>query len=143
MEHIKKTCLLLALLTVPLVVGSIASARPNDELPPITRHVPRHPESILDGCGVDARRLIWERLDEAISIGAPAYNDGDFEGCYRTYEAAARRLESDLPASCQGPVRALGEGRAIARQESTSAARAWAMRDAFDGLLIVVDRTTR
>jgi hypothetical protein len=84
---------------------------------------------------------IADVLASAIEEGAPQYNGGNFAGCYETYVGAALNLERRLPKTCAGPVRALADGRATARGFDQVSEQAWAMRDAFDGLLEVVARS--
>ena len=127
---------LLAIVVAGLVFAAAAHAQRS--LPPVTRHIPRHAAAILDGCTAAQRRMITIRIGAAIDIGAPAYNDGDYLACYRTYESTARAIEAALPNACGGPGRALRVGRATAAAATSDSARAWAMRDAFDGLLIVL-----
>ncbi len=115
-------------------------ARAEPELPAISRHVPRHPDALLTGCTTADRLLVERRITTAIGVGAPQYNDGDFLGCYQTYERAARMLEMELPGVCAGPIRALREGRQVALAGPSPAHQAWAMRDTFDGLLLLLDR---
>ena len=62
-------------------------------------------------------------------------------GCYETYDTHARDLEKTLPVACRGPSEALAGGRRSAAAKDSANARAWAMRDAFDGLLEVIDRS--
>jgi hypothetical protein len=109
-------------------------------LPAVQRNVPHHPMSILAGCSNDARRLILKTIGEAIEVGAPLYNQGNFPACFHIYEGAAVDLERKLPASCRGPARALGDGRKRAASLSSPSDQAWAMRDAFDGVLEVIAR---
>ncbi len=109
-------------------------------LPPPNRDVPVHDVKLLDGCSTTDLKMVQKRIDDAIDVGAPAYNGGDFLGCFVTYDDAAKEIEKRLPSSCRGPQRALEDGRKKARAKTTSADQAWAMRDAFDGLLDVIDR---
>jgi serine protease Do len=131
--------LLSAIVLCAIVLGTLApAALAQRTAPPVVRHVPRHPSSLLDGCTPEQRSMIVTRISAAIDVGAPAYNDGDYLGCYRTYESTARAIEAALPNACSGPTRALREGRATALAATTDSARAWAMRDAFDGLIMVL-----
>jgi hypothetical protein len=124
-----------------LALASLARAEPpRTALPPVVRRVPQHPPSLLAGCTGADLVTIYERIGAAIEVGAPTYNSGDFDGCYRIYERTAREIETALPPQCAGPTRALVEGRRRARGLATADARAWAMRDAFDGLLDVLER---
>ena len=84
--------------------------------------------------------MIFERIARAIEVGAPTYNRGDVRGCYEIYERTARAIEAALPSRCPGPAQALREGRDRAARAPSDDASAWAMRDAFDGLLIVIER---
>jgi hypothetical protein len=96
--------------------------------------------SILDGCTPSDLQTIGEGIDGAISIGAPLYNAGNFAGCYHLYEGTAADLERRLPSTCAGPSRALEAGRTRAASLSEPSDQAWAMRDAFDGLVDVLER---
>jgi len=110
------------------------------DLPPVTRHVPNHPLSILDGCSDGDVDTLMNGIEDAIDIGAPLYNGGNFAGCYHLYDGAAGDLERKLPPACAGPVQALENGRQRASSLTDAASQAWAMRDAFDGLIHVVER---
>ena len=113
---------------------------PGPKLPAVKRQVPVHPMSLLDGCSKGDLDAVEDRIDGAVHVGAPLYNDGDFEGCYHAYESTAQTIEKNLPKSCKGPATALKAGRDRASKLTTPAEQAWAMRDAFDGLLDVIDR---
>lgn len=127
-----------------LVVGlrraSSGSAARGTSLPPVARHVPEHSAALLDGCSTGDVDLIVDGIGSAIDVGAPLYNAGDFAGCYHLYDGAAADLERRLSPTCPGPVQALVTGQARAAKLSTPSAQAWAMRDAFDGLLAVTQR---
>lgn len=102
--------------------------------------VPHHPLSILDGCSQDAQKLVVKMLGESIEVGAPLYNQGNADACYHVYDGAASDLERKLPPSCKGPVKALADAQKRAGAMSDPTNQAWAMRDAFDGLLEVIAR---
>jgi hypothetical protein len=105
------------------------------------RNVPIHPARFLEGCGAEDLDAIEESLNASIAHGAPLFNDGDAAACVVEYVHDAQKLESTLPASCSGPRAALAEGRAAATKVEPASAAAWAMRDAFDGLLEVIERS--
>ena len=109
--------------------------------PPIERNVPVFPGRFLEGCSASDLETIERVLSGTIGKGAPLYNDGDIVGCAAEYERGARELETALPQACAGPVRALAESRAAAAKLVLPAGRAWALRDAFDGLIEVLDRS--
>jgi serine protease Do len=102
------------------------------------RQVPEHELAILEGCGRDALDQAVEEITNAIRAGAPVYNQGNHEACFRIYEGAAVRLEREL--ECPGLRDALGQGLLRAGTMQDFTAKAWAMRDAFDGVLDVITR---
>ncbi len=109
-------------------------------VPKVERKIPHHPLSTLDGCSQDAQKVIVAMLGDAIEAGAPLYNAGKASGCYHVYDGAASDLARKLPASCKGPVHVLADAQKRAAALGDPGAQAWAMRDAFDGLLDVVAR---
>ena len=126
--------------TVPVVIAQDEDDKVEPELPAIKRSVPIFEVRVLDGCTKQDLDTVETRISTAIETGAPLYNDGDFDGCFTTYESTAREIEHDVGKTCKGPASALKTGREQAMKRTTSAERAWAMRDAFDGLLDVIDR---
>jgi hypothetical protein len=109
-------------------------------LPPIVRKIPVFPARFLEGCSSVDLDTIERGLASAIARGAPLYNEGDSTQCALIYDEAALSLETALPAACGGPAHALSEGRTLASKLTSSHARAWALRDSFDGLIEVLDR---
>lgn len=103
------------------------------------RHVPQHPLALLDACPLQQLRTIVGDIDAAIKVGAPLYNDGNFEACYRIYESTALDMANKVDA-CEGPKRALLDGIKAADGLDAWTDKAWAMRDAFDGVLAVATR---
>jgi S1-C subfamily serine protease len=106
------------------------------------REVPNHPVSLLDGSNPTGLEAASEAIAAAIRLGAPAYNEGDIETCYRVYVDAARKLIEGRR-DCPGVQAALRAGLARAESLTQVDHRAWAMRDAFDGLLSVIERFMR
>lgn len=104
------------------------------------REVPDHPLSLLDGCPLAAQEVLFQQIDSAIGIGAPLYNEGNYEACFRVYAAVALQFEADDAPECRGPRDALLAGLARAEETEGWSAKAWAMRDAFDGLIDVILR---
>jgi hypothetical protein len=119
-----------------------ASATTTAELPAVTRHVPHHPLSLLAGCSPGDLQTVTDGIGDAIDVGAPLYNAGNFAGCYHLYDGTASDLERKLPATCPGPSKALEDGRRRAASLPDAGSQAWAMRDAFDGLLELVQRAS-
>ncbi len=130
-----------AAFAVGLVMGfrraSHAAPSRGAALPPVERHVPDHDASVLDGCSDDDVQLLVGEIGSAIDVGAPLYNAGDFAGCYHMYDGTASDLGRKLSRTCAGPKKALAAGQARASKLASPSAQAWAMRDAFDGLLAV------
>jgi len=104
------------------------------------RNVPSHDLNLLAGCAPDQLKAIQSGIDEAIKVGAPLYNEGNHEACYRIYAATALDINRKLE-SCNGPKRALLDGVERADKIVGWSDKAWAMRDAFDGVLEVIARS--
>jgi hypothetical protein len=92
------------------------------------------PVSVYDGCKADQIGEIVKAIEEAIDVGAPLYNKGEIEACFRIYEGTATKIERDAP--CKGVATTFGDGLLKASALTDYKAKAWAMRDTFDGLLI-------
>ena len=105
----------------------------------IVRDVPRHAVQLLDDCARDQIKVIYTGVAQAISLGAPLYNQGNHEACYKIYEGATLELEKSLQ-GCAGVKQALADGRTRARSMASWTEKAWAMRDAFDGLIAVIEK---
>jgi hypothetical protein len=99
----------------------------------IVRRVPVHELSVFDGCKFDDIEDLVHQIGEAIENGAPLYNDGKHEACFRIYEGTAVKYEHD--AACAGIRTAFGDGLLRATGMTTYKEKAWAIRDTFDGLL--------
>ena len=109
--------------------------------PPIERKIPVFPARFLEGCSPHDLDVIEHAVSAAIARGSPLYNEGEVAACSEVYETAAGDLVAALPARCHGPIQALGDGRTAASRLVLPSARAWAMRDAFDGLVEAMDRS--
>jgi serine protease Do len=115
-----------------------APATEDGDLSP-PRDVPVHPLTVFADCPDDQLGFAVGSLANAIELGAPRYNQGDHVGCYRIYLGTATDLVSTLP-GCAGVRAALVAGIVRASVLQTYTERAWAMRDAFDGLLEAYQR---
>lgn len=125
---------------VPLAVFAQVTGRPASSLPHVERNVPHHDVKLLSGCTDQDLERAARIMAEAIEVGAPVYNERHFAACYHIYEGAALDIEKRLPAACPGPKRAMHDGRTRAQKLDEPAAQAWALRDAFDGLMEVMVR---
>jgi serine protease Do len=103
--------------------------------PAPVRAVPNHPVELLAGCSDKQVGDVINAISDAIDIGAPLYNRGDIEACFRIYEGTSSKLERDPP--CIGIGKAFGDGLLRASTLATYKEKAWALRDTFDGLVKV------
>ena len=104
----------------------------------VPRHIPNHEITVFDGCKPEDIEDIVNQILEAIETGAPLYNQGNHEACFRIYEGTAVKFEHD--AACAGVRSAFGDGLLRASGLNTYTEKAWAMRDTFDGLIDVARR---
>jgi S1-C subfamily serine protease len=104
----------------------------------ITRKVPLHELTVFDGCKLDDIEDLVRQIGEAIENGAPLYNEGKHEACFRIYEGTSVKLEHD--GACPGMRHAFGDGLLRAGELASFKEKAWALRDAFDGLLNAAQR---
>ncbi len=130
----------------PMSLEEFAAATPLGPPAPdaevtITRQVPIHDLAVLDGCDAAQMAEVAQGISEAISVGAPLYNAGNHEACFRVYEGTSMRLEQG--AACAGVRAAFTSGLTRAATLTTFKEKAWALRDTFDGLLDVILRKAR
>lgn len=104
----------------------------------IVREVPSHPLVIFDGCDDASITEAVGAIHDAIELGAPLYNQGNHEACFRIYEGASSKLERE--SSCRGVREAFGAGLLRASTLDNATLRAWALRDTFDGIVDVALR---
>lgn len=121
---------------LPLTALSTATRKPP------RREVPEHPLTLLQGSAVSGLEVTTDTIADAIRIGAPAYNEGDIAKCYAVYADTAKKL-IDTRDDCPGVQTALRAGLRRAAQLQEIDHQAWAMRDAFDGLLVVIEKYLR
>jgi len=114
---------------------------PDDDGIVIHRDVPMHAVSVLDGCTQKDIEDVVASISQAIESGVPLYNTKTkqgYEACFRIYEGTALRYEKD--AACRGVRTAFGDGLLRASSLASYKEKAWAMLDAFDGLINVAGR---
>ncbi len=104
----------------------------------IERRVPDHQISLFTGCKPEQIAGMMLAIEEAIEVGAPLYNKGEIEACFRIYEGTAVKFERD--SKCAGIRTAFADGLSRAKSLDTYKEKAWAMRDTFDGLLKVAQK---
>ncbi len=103
------------------------------------RRIPNHPLSVLDGCTPDQLAEVYRAISEAVNIGAPVYNRREYEACFVIYRKVGEKFEGDRT-YCKGVRDAFGQGLLRAETLDAFSDKAWAMRDAFDGLIAVIER---
>ncbi len=104
----------------------------------ILRKVPRHELTIFAGCSDKQIAETIESISQAIELGAPLYNQGNHEACYRIYEGTSMKYERE--STCKGVRDAFGAGLLRSSTMESFTEKAWALRDMFDGLLDVAVR---
>jgi hypothetical protein len=80
-------------------------------------------------------------IEEAISVGAPTYNDGNHIGCYRVYEGASYKILYKYGALCNEVSDILKTALRKSYEAYTISEKAWIIRAAFDKILGVPTRT--
>jgi serine/threonine-protein kinase len=82
---------------------------------------------------------IAERIGRAIRVGAPAYNAGRADLCYRVYRETAQDIVHELERDPSGEALARWLASAIARaaERKNPSDAAWTLRHAFDALLAI------
>jgi hypothetical protein len=80
-------------------------------------------------------------IEDAISIGAPTYNQGNHLGCYKIYEGAAYKIIHLHGAKCKDITMLLNYALDKSHESYTDTEKAWIMRLAFDKILGVPTQT--
>ena len=87
-------------------------------------------------CGKGPVRDIVLRIQAAISVGAPTYNQGDHQGCFDIYRQKASELAAQH-SSCTALAGFLREGVARSNSQKSATDSAWSMHYTFDAILVV------
>ena len=80
-------------------------------------------------------------ISEAISLGAPIYNEGLHMACYRVYEWAAYKILYEYAKPCKGVESILKTALDQSHGDYSDTEKAWLMRQAFDKILGVPTQT--
>ena len=83
----------------------------------------------------DAKTQVNVIIDEAISVGAPTYNQGNYVGCYRIYEGASYKIIYLYGSKCKEERKILKEALEKSYGDYSFSEKAWIMRMAFDRIL--------
>ena len=95
--------------------------------------------TLLEGCSGGDVEHVYKTIVDAIGIGAPLFNSGDHEGCFKVYEKTALELVAKLDA-CPGIEETLLTGVALSGKDPTFTAKAWTMRRTFDRILKAIQK---
>jgi hypothetical protein len=79
-----------------------------------------------------------QRISQAISVGAPAYNAGDIQRCATLYVEAAKEIAPLVPSSLRAKLLREVDEDEIADRENNETkydAKAWALRRVFDSIM--------
>lgn len=77
-----------------------------------------------------------QRISQAISIGAPAYNAGDIKKCANVYQDTAKEIAPLLPPTFQTKLlQEVEEGNNESNTSTDYNAKAWALRKVFDSIV--------
>ena len=80
-------------------------------------------------------------INDAISLGAPIYNEGMHMACYRIYEWAAYKILYEYGKDCRDVEKILKSAIDKSHGDYSDTEKAWMMRVAFDKVLGVPTRT--
>ena len=86
---------------------------------------------VYAACTPDQIDDISKDIAQAIDLGAPLYNAGNIEACFRIYEGLATKIEHD--SACKGARRVFGDVLLQSQSSQSFAEKAWFMRYTFDG----------
>lgn len=92
------------------------------------------PEPEADPPPADPLAAAQALIGRAISIGAPAYNTGDRQGCYDVYACTARAVLATVEGLPEPAAARLRDALAACAGLADPDAQAWAMRHAFDAV---------
>lgn len=81
-------------------------------------------------------------INEAISLGAPIYNEGLHMACYRIYEWAGYKILYLYGKDCPGMEKTLRTAIERSHGDLSDTEKAWLMRMAFDKILGVPTQTS-
>lgn len=124
--------------TAPVPFAAFAQAI--EAARPPAHAAPHHELSILAGCTDNDLRVLRAHLELAIAGASSTFAQGNYVLTYHLVEAASIEAERRLGLACAGPRRTLAEARHDAERLSNPKAQAIGMREAFGGVLDVVER---
>lgn len=104
---------------------------------------PAHTTAATDSLPVSCSKSdeIEKIITEAISLGAPIYNEGLHLACYRIYEWAAYKIIYVYGTPCKNVERILKKAIENSHGDFSDTEKAWLMRAAFDKILGVPTKT--
>jgi hypothetical protein len=96
-------------------------------------------DSLPMTCGKSAE--IERIISEAISLGAPIYNEGMHMACYRIYEWAGYKILYEYGKECPEVEKVLKSAIEKSHGDLSDTEKAWLMRMAFDKIMGVPTKT--
>jgi hypothetical protein len=120
--------LILLLILTTTTFSSLAQTSPNKKSDSLKYNCPNTPE-------------IEKIIAEAISLGAPIYNEGLHLACYRIYEWASYKIVYEYPKSCPLAANLLKLAIEKSHGDLSDTEKAWLMRAAFDKIVGVPTET--
>ena len=100
---------------------------------------PCHEVSALDACTPQQVAGVYQAIQQAITLGAPAYDQGHHEACFNIYRDVAVKFEADKQ-MCKFVRDAFGQGLLKSETRGDFKDKAWDLRDTFDGISDVIRR---
>jgi hypothetical protein len=101
---------------------------------PITAKYPGEDGSVNEST-CNKIEAVEQIISDAISIGAPTYNQGNHIGCYRIYEGAAYKILYKYGSKCKDIKNTLEVALEKSYGDYDASEKAWIMRMAFDKIL--------
>jgi hypothetical protein len=106
------------------------------------RLLPQFSVDLLQGSSARGLEQLSIVLSGTINLATPAFFRHDWHTCWGLYSETAQRWVRE-PVTCPGPTQALIEGLKRAGSLVDMEARARMLRDLFDALLMLLEKTSR
>ncbi|MDB5257606.1 MAG: HtrA protease/chaperone protein [Chitinophagaceae bacterium] len=100
-----------------------------------SKPVPENQPTFENGANCKKIDAVEQIISDAISIGAPTYNQGNHIGCYRIYEGAAYKILYKYGSKCKDIKNTLEVALEKSYGDYNASEKAWIMRMAFDKIL--------
>ncbi len=134
----------------PLLLLAAVVRADIDETAPLPQPTPKEVRAEITALIAETKKLrlgvMEDCIEKSIGIGAPAYNNGDIEGCYNFYRITAEALvtkfsKKDMATTAAATaIVTLTKALASANGYDKADKKAWAMRYGFDKVMLRVDQ---